>query len=125
MSESTKLPPLPISGLPRFGTIYYNPEQMQAYARAAVALNAPVWLPIETAPKDGTEILCWRNDCGHFIGSYTSPDGFPLTQAELDALDDDTLCKADWFTQWPDARRLEGCEVPTHWQPLPAGPEAA
>jgi hypothetical protein len=40
MSE-IKLPPLPIAGLPRLGTIYYNAEQMQAYARAAVALNAP------------------------------------------------------------------------------------
>lgn len=80
------------------------------------------WLPIESAPKDGTEILAWREDCGQFIASYTSADAFPLTQAELDAYDEATLFAKDWFTQWPDATRLDGSEVPTLWQPLPADP---
>ncbi|WPQ34333.1 hypothetical protein [Achromobacter xylosoxidans] len=80
------------------------------------------WLPIESAPKDGTEILAWREDCGQFIASYTSADAFPLTQAELDAYDEATLFAKDWFTQWPQALRLEGSEIPTKWQPLPADP---
>ncbi|CAB3909771.1 hypothetical protein LMG26842_05807 [Achromobacter dolens] len=80
------------------------------------------WKPIESAPKDGTEILAWREDCGQFIASYTSADAFPLTQAELDAYDEATLFAKDWFTQWPDATRLDGSEVPTLWQPLPADP---
>lgn len=80
------------------------------------------WLPIDSAPKDGTEILAWREDCGKFIASYTSADAFPLTQAELDAYDEATLFAKDWFTQWPDATRLDGSEVPTLWQPLPADP---
>lgn len=80
------------------------------------------WKPIETAPKDGTEILAWRSDCGQFIASYTSADAFPMTQDELDAMDEETLFAKDWFTQWPDATRLDGGETPTLWQPLPVDP---
>ncbi|RSE85539.1 hypothetical protein [Achromobacter denitrificans] len=86
-------------------------------------LNIPAgWKPISSAPKDGTEILAWRSDCGQFIASYTSADSFPMTQDELDAWDEETLFAKDWFTQWPQAYRLEGIEVPTHWMPLPDAP---
>lgn len=80
------------------------------------------WKPIESAPKDGTEILAWREDCGQFIAKYTSADAFPMTQDELDAMDEETLFAKDWFTQWPDATRLDGSEAPTLWQPLPVDP---
>ncbi|MDX3986888.1 MAG: hypothetical protein QHC88_16695 [Achromobacter sp.] len=80
------------------------------------------WLDIASAPKDGTEILAWRHDCGQFIASYTSADSFPMTQDELDAYDEETLFAKDWFTQWPQALRLEGSEAPTLWQPMPADP---
>jgi hypothetical protein len=80
------------------------------------------WKPIASAPKDGTEILAWRHDCGQFIASYTSADAFPMTQDELDAWDEETLFAKDWFTQWPQALRLEGSEVPTLWQPMPTDP---
>lgn len=80
------------------------------------------WKPISSAPKDGTEILAWRSDCGQFIASYTSADSFPMTQDEIDAYDEATLFAKDWFTQWPDATRLDGSEAPTLWQPLPAEP---
>ena len=80
------------------------------------------WKPISSAPKDGTEILAWRADCGQFIAKYTSADAFPMTQDELDAMDEETLFAKDWFTQWPDAPRLDGSEAPTLWQPLPAEP---
>lgn len=80
------------------------------------------WMPIESAPKDGTEILAWREDCGQFISSYTSADAFPMTQDELDAWDEETLFAKDWFTQWPQAIRLDGSEVPTLWRPMLADP---
>lgn len=95
----------------------------------AAVLAQPVaaegWQPIETAPMDRTEVLLWREDCGPFIGSYTSADGFPLTQAEIDELDEQALFSKDWFTQWPDARRMDGSEAPTHWRPLPPPPTPA
>ncbi|WP_126313260.1 DUF551 domain-containing protein [Delftia acidovorans] len=80
------------------------------------------WQDISTAPQDGTEVLCWREDCGPFIAKYTSVDSFPLTQAEIDAMDEESLFHKDWFTQWPQAFRLDGSEAPTHWMPLPAAP---
>lgn len=80
------------------------------------------WRDIETAPRDGTEVLLWREDCGQFIGRYTSCDAFPLTQDEIDATDEETLFAKDWFTQWPQALRLEGSEVPTRWRHLPDDP---
>jgi hypothetical protein len=93
-----------------------------AAAPAAAERKPDGWLPIETAPKDGTEVLAWREDCGSFIASYTSADAFPMSQEEIDQCDEDTLFSTDWFTQWPQALRLEGSEVPTHWMPLPAAP---
>lgn len=91
---------------------------------AEIAALRQSWQPIETAPKDGTEVLCWREDCGQFIASYTSPDAFPLTQAEIDQLGEEALFMRDWFTQWPQSIRLDGSETPTHWMPLLAPPAA-
>jgi hypothetical protein len=51
------------------------------------------WQPIETAPKDGTEILAWDGD-QHIVAWF---DG-------------------DW--RFSDDRQC----FPTHWQPLPAPP---
>lgn len=94
------------------------------YTRAAppARSSVPQWQPIETAPKDGTDVLLWREDCGQFIGCYATPDFFPLTQEQLDALSEEELSSHDWFAQWPDARRLDGPDLPTRWMPLPDEP---
>ena len=99
-----------------------NSEIEALRKRAEDAERAMAWQPIETAPKDRTEILAWREDCGQFIASYTSADSFPLTQDELDRAEEEWLFSENWFTQWPQALRLEGSEVPTHWKPLGPGP---
>lgn len=93
--------------------------------RSAIVEALGQWRPIETAPKDGTEVLAWREDCGEFIASYTSAESFPMTQDEIDAIGEDALFAKDWFMQWPGASRLEGSEVPTAWMPLPAPPADA
>ena len=73
-------------------------------ARAALtAAKAGGWLPIETAPKDGTRVLLWRRA----IRDQPAPimaDGF--------------WCETCWV--WPYI-----LSEPTHWQPLPAPPERA
>lgn len=52
------------------------------------------WQPIETAPRDGTWVLCWGPDCEHGIA---------------------------WFP--PNPCWAEYPEY-THWMPLPEPPEA-
>lgn len=93
--------------------------------RAIEAAIVPQWLPIESAPKDGTEVLVWREDCGQFIASYTHAAAFPMTQEEIDQMDEASLFDDDWFTQWPQAFRCDGSEAPTLWMPLPAAPKAS
>lgn len=69
------------------------------------------WQPIETAPKDGTEVLLWL--------------GFPFSRIEY----------AKWYQGWglwidaedpepedSDEVRGTGELVPTHWMPLPEPP---
>jgi hypothetical protein len=66
------------------------------------------WLPIETAPKDGTQFLV-VNDRGIFVVSWDKdgPDN---------CLDDFWHVWSGKF--WMDLRGME----PTHWMPLPDRP---
>lgn len=69
------------------------------------------WMDIETAPTDGTAVLCFwpgfdpSNADGRNFGVAMFADG---EWRSPDAQDDD-----------------EAYSWPTHWQPLPAPPEAA
>jgi hypothetical protein len=74
--------------------------QPQAHA------DASPWLPIETAPKDGTAILVSE---GRFCHCVEWIDEF-----EWWAVDDNKL----------GPFRLRGA-APTHWMPLPPAPDAA
>lgn len=55
------------------------------------------WQPIETAPRDGTLVLCWLNIGGHAL-VYRH--------------------RSAWRTG-PIGEAVK----PTHWQPLPAPPK--
>ncbi len=80
------------------------------------------WQPIETAPKDGAEVLGYREDCGVLLMRWCALADF-LTDAELAELDEETAFAADWFyADFLHGGRLEGEEAPTHWRPLPAPP---
>lgn len=96
------------------------------YADHVAALTAEQqahqWQPIETAPKDGTEIIGWRKDCGPILVRWTSCDAF-CTEAELEELNEEEAFTQDWFyADFVAGGRLEGSEVPTHWMPLPGDP---
>jgi hypothetical protein len=66
---------------------------------------APAWLPIESAPKDETEVLLGHSD-GSQIVSFWRTSTNPKR------------------TGWVDAD-LEVIYWPTHWMPLPAAPKGA
>eukprot|EP00752_Nemacystus_decipiens_P016736 g14974.t1 len=75
------------------------------------------WLTIETAPKDGTEILGYRSDAGVMLIRYLAPVDF-LADSELDGLDERSAEQEDWFyADFVVGGRLEGDERPTHWRP--------
>jgi hypothetical protein len=83
------------------------------------------WQPIETAPRDGTEILGWREDCGTLLIRWTSPAEF-LTKAELDNFEGSDAQQEDWFcADFVHGSRLEREEVPTHWRSIPEPPDSA
>lgn len=81
------------------------------------------WMPIETAPKDGTEILgCYVQDWGDGNKSVYGP----WTVAFRNGM---------WESSWDGSEVIEyqgdfGTEYkspdmpPSHWQPLPLPPEA-
>jgi hypothetical protein len=65
------------------------------------------WQPIETAPKDGTDILMYGEDVGIAAGCY-------YTREEAG-------CFAGWFGTCADGRVNVN---PTHWMPLPPAPSS-
>ena len=65
----------------------------------------PVWLPIETAPKDGTEVLVGHKDGSQAVVFWQ-------------------YRKRTGTAGWRDG----DCDLinwPTHWMPLPAAPKGA
>lgn len=89
---------------------------------AASVVTENQWLPIASAPKDGTEILGWRDDCGVFMVRYCSAEDF-LTSSEMAGWSDRRRESFDWFcADFAHGDRLEGDLIPTHWMALPAGP---
>lgn len=69
-------------------------------ALSASAAPGVGWQPIETAPRDGTHILCWLPGYSACEILYASAEGW---------------CMANGYY-------LKGTADPTHWQPLPAPP---
>lgn len=87
------------------------------------------WLPIETAPKDGTEILAYSEPgCTNvMLVRHIAMVDF-LTEAEIEKFADDgasleMLEEPDWFAaDFVVGDRLSPDCYPTHWMPLPEIP---
>ena len=80
-------------------------------AQASQTTNG--WQPIETAPKDGTNVILY--------GSYESKPGEPFVVAGM-SWDSEPVGWTNgdcWATEVGDRW------VPTHWHPLPCPPEDA
>jgi hypothetical protein len=84
-----------------------------------LAQIVPEWLPIESAPKDGTIILLAS---GEQMVSARWRDSIPERKSVIGEY-------TFWFTETPamwevvDGRAMTVVE-PTHWQPLPEPPRA-
>lgn len=89
-------------------------EQSETYLRKtdgieALAKQVPQWLPIETAPKDGTVIGGWRP---------TQPGNIVrIKWAHHLAMPGQPLC---WVTA---TKSIAISHLPTYWMPLPAAPD--
>ncbi len=76
---------------------------------------------ISTAPKDGSEILIWREDSGWLLARWIAPCDF-LNESELEKMELKDSEEPDWFiADFVSGGRLDG-GAPTLWQPLPADP---
>ena len=72
-----------------------------------------MWQTIDSAPKDGTQVLLWCDNYGVEIGSYRNDmnDDEGDDPCWLDNSHDDFSCG---YASTPLS--------PTHWMPLPEGP---
>lgn len=70
------------------------------------------WMPIETAPKDGTVIQVWHQVHKCPISVLWKDDGFPYRGERLN------WYERSYTTAWPE-------RAFTHWRPLPASPGAS
>lgn len=83
----------------------------------------PEWKTIDTAPQDGTEILGWRNDAGVMLMRYVCPAQF-LEEDAIEEMDDEDAYSEGWFcADFPECERIDESEWPTHWMPIPEGPD--
>lgn len=73
-----------------------------------IAAEVSGWRTIDSAPKDGTPILCYRPD--------SEEHGFS-TQSSIDVL--------WWDFGWMCAGEIICIDPPTHWMPLPGAPRDA
>jgi len=92
------------------------------------AVEGESWQPIETAPRDGIEVMVYYRG-QHHVAAYVSvwhPDNLrwcvrsPATPGNDDRR---TVTDIDHF--YIDGKALPDSCAPTHWQPLPAPPAAA
>ena len=89
------------------GSAPYRAVQLCEF-EAPPQATEPAWRPIETAPKDGSEILLAHPDGSMVVGWWR---------------EDRTRGKVcGWSDGWSDGDDF-AMTWPTHWMPLPAAPE--
>lgn len=80
------------------------------------------WQHMETAPKDGTEIMAYREDCGIMLIRWQALEDI-ITDGEMSIYTDEELQDPDWFfADFIQGGRLETTGEATHWMPLPDSP---
>ena len=94
---------------------------MQGLLKARIAGNGrDVWQPIETAPKDGTEVHGWRRGWAH-----PAPVYFISREYLAREYDDPLRMEEGWYPSCGFIFDLPEVTLePTHWMPLPEPPDA-
>jgi hypothetical protein len=82
---------------------------LDGYHALKIGAMAMDWQPIETAPKDGTQVLFYAPAPSIFIAPSVA-NSWPLPKSQQAQM---IAAGADW----PNAKWN-----PTHWMPLPAAP---
>lgn len=97
------------------GCIVNIDEVASLLAEAREAQHKASWLPIDTAPKDGTHILLYRPSVGEW------------TKVSIGDWEDDKYAKKPrpyWSSCYERILGILWCRsnAPTHWMPLPIPP---
>lgn len=92
-------------------------ERDTALAKVKELEAQSAWRPIESAPKDGTEVLGWHPE---WVNAEFSPDGIRSC-----IHDGERWCSAHWVDDDFNILHMGDHIQPTHWQPLPPPPAAA
>ncbi len=111
----------PYTGTPRHPSdIASDPEGRRAGMKP-VAQVVPQWMPIEAAPKDGTEVLL-SNGTDVSAGHWLHREGGIHERRDLEGryIDQDEDEGYDGWIDWSGGMNPE----PSHWMPLPAAPSA-
>lgn len=90
------------------------------------AAQATKWYPASICPKF-KEVMLYRADCGVVMGRYCDRDTL-MTDKEHEEWDgeEETLYELEfWCYGERGFELMDGLETPTHWAPLPEGPEIA
>lgn len=80
------------------------------------------WQPIETAPKDGTDIIVYCGpSCDPMYGIAHWSEAVDAVYAEGQSAETkQEMTRAGWVMWWQaDAMKHQW---PTHWRPIPDGP---
>ena len=94
---------------------------VQHLARRAVSAQEPVWMPIETAPKDGRTLLL-----GHFngCGKWRTLRGQWFTKAQIEEEWENDDCDEGWYETSVENDDIPNCwpTEPSHYMLLPKPP---
>ena len=97
------------------GMEYIIKRTEEAASAVAPQVDAPRWMPIESAPKDGTHVLI-ANDAP---GSVHPREGYYVPPHQRY---DNEPENPRWWRLAGSSEELVHGRTPTHWQPMPAAP---